>query len=217
VGLLVGLSVSPVVSGVLTTLGGLLGAMLGLQTNDAADASPGLGRFSINGIRIGVFGLACVAGVLTGLVIRVQDVLAVPLDQQVARWVDAGYSKKEARTFVAFQTTGLTLGGKDSAPSQVVSGDVQKQHMSVLFNALSDVNLCEQVRLDQYGDDPKQRAEQMLSAYHRLNLDDAKDKHTPLYKELGQLAGRLEQLPEPAQLEIMQSVEGILCAIQNIK
>jgi hypothetical protein len=96
VGLLVGLSVSPVVSGVLTTLGGLLGAMLGLQSDGADGAASGIARFRINGLRIGMFGFACVAGVLAGLAIRVHDAFAIPLEQQVARWVAAGYSQEEA-------------------------------------------------------------------------------------------------------------------------
>jgi hypothetical protein len=109
------------------------------------------------------------------------------------------------------------LGGKGSGAGEVASGDLQKKQMGVLFNALSDVNLCEKVKLDQYGDDPKQRAEQALSAYGRLNLDDAEDNRTPLYKELGQLAGRLQPLALEAQLEVLKSVEGILCTIQNIE
>jgi|GEM_PF-6306509 len=213
VGLLVGLSISPVVSGLLTTLGGLLAAMLGIQPSGEG----GLLGFRVSGARIGAFGFACVLGVLGGMTLRVREVLAVPIQKQVEGWVAAGYAEKEARQFVAFQKTGMQSSESGTGKLEAVSGDMQKSGMSVLFNALSDVDLCEKVKLGQFGDDPKESSSQMLRVYRRLNLDDGKDKRTPLYRRMGKLADHLETLPVESRYEALKSVEDMVCAIQAIE
>jgi hypothetical protein len=214
VGLLVGLSVSPVVQGLLTTLGGLLAAMLGIEPTGEG----GTPRIRVNGARIGSFGFACVLGILFGMVIRVNDVIVLPVRKQVANWVDAGFDPKEARDIVAFLKMGRKGVDNVSGKMDLAEvGDLQKGKMSNLFSALSDVNLCEKVKLDQFGSDAKKSTEEMLDLYHRLNLKDTGDKRTPLYQHMDELASRLEKLPVETQTEVLKSVEEMVCAIQEIE
>jgi hypothetical protein len=208
VGMLVGLSVSPVVAGVLTTLGGLLAAMLGLQADGSDGGNAGLMRLRVNGVRIGSFGFACVAGVLVGLFIRNQDVFAMPIKQQIAVWRDAGYSEQEAQQFVAFQKFGFKPEGRE-----IVQSDLQKAQSSALYNALSEVDLCEKISMGQYNNDTAE----VVKAYRRLDVGDAEDRRTPLYAQLGRLGERLERLPPGEQREILASMEAILCEIQRLK
>lgn len=206
VGILVGMSVSPVVGGVLSALGGLLGAMLGLSGDGGAPGDHVLSRFQVNGLRIGSFGFACVVGVLFGVYIRAHDLFSVPVKAQIASWEQAGFSKEEARQFVVFQMLRLKPEGKT-----VVSGDAPKGN-SVLFGVVKDLDLCEKVSMGRYDNDPAE----VLKAYRGLGKGNTQDRLTPLFKEFSTLADRIEHLSSNQQIQILQSVEGIICQIQKL-
>jgi hypothetical protein len=213
VGFLVGLSVSPVVSGLLTTLGGLLAAILGIQPGGDAETA----RFRVNGTRIGAFGLACVLGVLGGMTLRIRDVLAVPMEKQVAKWVAAGFDTKEAQRLAVFQKTGLLASTQEGGKVELSASELPKAQASVLFNALSEVDLCEKVNLDQFGSDPKNQAEQMFGVYRRLHASQSQSKYASLYRMLAETADRAQTQPLPAQIEVLTAVEKTVCAVQAIE
>jgi hypothetical protein len=204
VGMLVGLSVSPVVAGVLTSLGGLLGALLGLQAD--GDGEGAFARLRVNGVRIGAFGFACVGGVMLGLYIRTHDVFAMDVKRQLAVWTDAGFSREEAQQLVLLQKFNLKPEGKD-----VVQGTATAQS-TVLFNALKNVNLCEQIAGAQYDGNP----EEVIKAYKRLDKGDASDRMTPVYVKLGSLADAIGREPVERQRELLAGMEGVLCGIQDV-
>lgn len=213
VGLLVGLSVSPVVAGVLTTLGGLLAAILGIQPG----ADDGSAKFRVNGTRIGAFGLACVLGVLGGVTLRVKDVFATPVKQQVAEWVAAGYDETEARQMVAFQKTGLIRSTKTGEKLEVASADAGKHRSSVLYASLSDIDMCEDVKLSQFGGDPSNQAPQMLAQYHLIGKRRGDPKSVALYQKLDSIAGRVKSQSMETQIEVFRSVEDMVCTIQALE
>jgi hypothetical protein len=203
VGLLVGLSVSPVVAGVLTSLGGLLGALLGLQS----EGEGVFARLRVNGVRIGTFGFACVGGVLLGLFIRTHDVFAMDIKRQLATWTDAGYTREEAQQLVLLQKFNLKPEGKE-----VVQGATPTAQATVLFNALKDVNLCEQISGAQYDNNP----DEVLKAYKRLDKGDAKDRMSPIYARLGRLADAIAREPVDRQRQLLAGMEEVLCGIQAL-
>jgi len=93
-GLIIGLSVSPVVKSILGTLAGLLGVFLGLQENlfgKAKQSADALSPIVLSSLRAGSFGLTCAIAILIGLYIRTNDSIGLTPKQQVQKWVDAGY------------------------------------------------------------------------------------------------------------------------------
>lgn len=101
VGLLLALSMAQAVGGVIAALAALLGAFLGLsRANDSGLA-----------LRIGSFGMFCIAGVLGGLVIRNGGSLLPSVQRDVTEWTQASYPPEQARMLVALQRLGVKPEG----------------------------------------------------------------------------------------------------------
>ena len=119
VGLLLGLSSSPVVSVVVGALATGMVTLLGFGGKD--------GTFVYTGgsaIRLGSFGLACATAVLLGLCTRTYDWASPSIAQQVAKVQQAGYSADEARRWVASRNVGTALNsnqGRSDGSSQTAS------------------------------------------------------------------------------------------------
>lgn len=105
-GLIVGLSKTPVVAGVVGTLTGLLAVFLGLQAGGAN--LPVIGKVKIDGFRIGSFGFATSAGLILGLFIRVTNPFGETPEEQYAHWKTAfGDNEVLARQAMIYERTGL--------------------------------------------------------------------------------------------------------------
>ena len=102
VGVLLGLSVAQAVGGVIAALSALIGGFLGLT-----------GGGNAHSWRTGAFGLTCVIGVLLGLFVRSGAVLAPSIEQDVAQWQRAGFSKEQALSYVAFARLGIKPAGTE--------------------------------------------------------------------------------------------------------
>jgi hypothetical protein len=89
--MLLGLSVSPVVSGVVATLSGLLAILIGVNEKYLDP---------LKSLRIGAFGIFAVAGILLGLYLRANDPFAPSLLDRKNEYVAIGYSDEEARAFI---------------------------------------------------------------------------------------------------------------------
>ena len=124
VGVLLSLSVSPVVGGVISALTVLLGAFFGLTP------STGPGR----AWRIGSFGLACTIGVVAGLALRTGNQFASSLEKQSAEWQRAGATKEQALAFLAYERLGIRPRGAElgEAPKPTA-------RQAVLFAGSTDV------------------------------------------------------------------------------
>ena len=135
-GIIAGLSVSPVIQ---TILGSLVTVAAGFLTFQASSASVSPAAVRTNELRIGSFGFACVLGIALGLFARSHDSFGLSIQQQLARWTSAGYTPAQAQQFVLFERLGLKPQGQD-----VVSGDLQKSQSSNLFSNKLSATVCEQ-------------------------------------------------------------------------
>lgn len=143
-GALVGLSVSAVVGSVVGGVVALLATFLGLKDDAGAGSTATAEETIARRLGVGVFGLACVAGVIGGLAMRTHDVLAMSPKQQVAQWKDAGYPEPEARGIVALKVAGLVP--KDATVQK--RSPTEEGGGTVLFGA--DVRFCDTLRPDDY-------------------------------------------------------------------
>lgn len=105
-GLLVGLSATPVVAGVVAALTAVLGGFFGLAGN----------RLAADPVRIGSFGCAAVLGLALGLVVRAQDLAAPSVADEVRRLTAAGYPPPIAQDIVAFRRYGILPTGRQVGP-----------------------------------------------------------------------------------------------------
>ncbi len=107
-GLVLGLATSPVVAIVVGALVSLLAVFLGLESRGESKLAI-VAKVQINGVRIGTFGLAAVAGVLLGQWVRVNNPIAQPPQQQLARWQQAFPDNPVlAAQLMVHERTGLT-------------------------------------------------------------------------------------------------------------
>lgn len=208
VGTIVGLSVSPVVSIILGSLTSLLAAFLGLQGEGSATEESLLSKLRLNGVRIGSFAFACVAGILFGLFLRASNLFSEPIEVEVAKWTKAGYSATEARQFVAWKKLGIQP--KDA---QVQITDVQKAQSGSLFGTLADLDLCNKISSERLGNDPAE----ILRVYRSLYNAGIDDEKNTLYQKFGALADKIERLPAEQQIETLKAVEEILCELQRLE
>jgi hypothetical protein len=124
VGLLLALSVSPVVGGVISALTVLIGGFFGLTPSSGPDRA----------WRIGSFGFACAVGVLAGLALRTGNQFAPSLQRQSQDWQQAGATRQEAVAFLAYEHLGIKpSGGEPGDAPKPVAGQ------AVLFASRTDV------------------------------------------------------------------------------
>ena len=124
VGLLLSLSVSPVVGGVISALTVLLGGFFGLTPSTGPDRA----------WRIGSFGFACALGVVAGLALRTGNQFAASLERQSKDWQQAGATKEEAVAYLAYERLGIKPAGREL-------GEAPKPTSArpVLFSGRTDV------------------------------------------------------------------------------
>jgi hypothetical protein len=139
-GIVVGLSSSPVVGTVVGALAAGLLALLGLK--DSRDhPSP------IQALRLAAFGFACTLGVIIGLVLRTSDWLSPKLSIQQQEWKAIGFSDDEAKKIVLYRSTGLIMG-----PFTVPQGSASLggKTASSLFSGSSATDTCTATDTAQY-------------------------------------------------------------------
>lgn len=190
-GLIAGLSVSPVVQ---TILGALVTVVAGFLTLQSSAVDTGfLNRVRMNELRIGCFGLACVAGIMLGLYARTHDSFGPSMKQQVARWTEAGYSQADALDFVAFQDLGIKPKGTEVAAVD----ERQKQSQGVLFASALNKDDCQRSDPSQYKHDPKV----VLDIFKGLG----NDKLTTLAKQIQ------SSVPDHKQQALVDAAWDALC------
>jgi len=200
-GMIAGLSVSPVVQVILGALVTVVTGFLGLQAAPADGAASGvLGNLKINEVRIGSFAFACVAGILCGLFIR-SNAPFTSITHDVKKWTDAGYSEPEARQNVAFQLLGFKPADKE-----IVAGDLQKASASGLFAAHGDkFSLCDTLNPKTLNNDPQQSLA-MLNQYS--SVYDGK---------LAPLAAEIQKLSPRDQEKLLEANWGVICELEKGK
>ena len=132
-GLLIGLSGSPVVATVVGALSAGLIALLGFTRKE--NTAPGKIQMSASSLRLGSFGFMCSVALVAALFVRTNDLLSPPIKTQVSRLTNAGYSPADALRWVALKNVGTSVawdqtGGKKQTAVSVAS--------SALMSSLGD-------------------------------------------------------------------------------
>lgn len=147
VGVLVGLSSSPVVSAVVGALAAGMVTLLGF-VRSPKDGEASYTEGSV--IRLGSFGLACAAAVLLGLYIRTHNWLSPSIADQVSEIQKAGYSADDARKWVAYRNIGTVLAPAAADKSPAVAGAAPVAG-SVLFSGGNE-GQCQYFDTNRYKD-----------------------------------------------------------------
>lgn len=154
VGVLVGLSSSPVVAVVVGALAAGMVTLLGF-TRSGKDGEPSYSEGSV--IRLGGFGVACAAAVLFGLFIRTHNWLSPSISSQVSEVQKAGYSDEEARRWVAYKNIGAILesgSSKGSDNQSTPARGTESVAGSVLFSGANSGE-CQHFDTSRYKDAPE--------------------------------------------------------------
>jgi len=125
-GLLMGLSASPVVALVVGALAALLSSLVIPQPKSAATDTT-VARQRDAGIRATALGITAIVGVFLGLWIRTHNLLSpepASMKEQVDRLVAVGFSPEEARRLVASKE--FPAATSSSAPAAAASGGSAK-------------------------------------------------------------------------------------------
>jgi hypothetical protein len=205
-GIVVGLSTTPVVAVVVGALTSLLAALLGLGGTPADPAKPSLmDKVQLNGLRIGSFGLAAVAGVFVGLYVRINNPLAESPKAQLARW-EAAFPDNPAlaRQMMIYERHRLvpaTLKLDKDFGTTVTTGAGPDTHSAVLFGNLQGKALCRDLAPAEYGNDtPK-----LLRAWGDFG------------PPLSEFATSVRALPADQQAPALAGAHTLLCGLERDK
>ena len=198
-GVVVGLSASPVVGMVVGALTSVLAVFLGLS-GEGSETSR-LPR--VNGLRIGAFGLA---GLGVGLHVRVNNSLAQAPSQQLSRW-QAAFPDDPllVKQMVIFERTGLAptslaLGPDGAAVAVEAQKTLVAIKSSVLFSTLSDFDVCTRLNPDRYAD-----VQGLLAVYKRPSSP----------QMLAAVAQKIEALPPDDWVAATTAAHVVLCQVQR--
>ncbi len=202
-GVLVGLSSSPVVGIVAGALASILAVFLGLDPK----AKSFTGALRINGTRIFSLGLTTVVGIGCGLYVRINNPIADSPVAQLERWSAALPNDPTlAKQLMVFERTGIEPSrfhfGTEVAPADIdvkaSKGAATRQ--AVLFSTLSKFDVCTRLNPDRFTTDAD-----LLETYSRDGAPDI----------LPQIATSIELLPEHEQKVALAIAHDVLCLAQR--
>jgi hypothetical protein len=143
-GLLLGLSSTPVVAVVVGAIAALLGSIVLPHVPSKAAAGDAAETRATIDLRAGAFGMACVVGILGGIWLRTHDVLSPKtptLIEKLEQWKSIGFSPQEARVLVA-RSEGLGEGGGTKVTAALPTT------RTLLFG--DPTTRCAQLKVDRY-------------------------------------------------------------------
>ena len=111
IGILVGLSGSPVVAAAVGSLLGVLAAFLGFSAPATQSGDAGASERRARNAAVVSFGFAAAFSALLGIYLRANDVLSPAPATRVAAWLKADYPPETARALAALELTGLVPPG----------------------------------------------------------------------------------------------------------
>ncbi len=204
-GVIVGMTTSPVVEIVVGTLMSLLAVFLGLEGSKVLK-SEGLAGLKVNHMRIGAFGFATLIGLLVGLFIRINNPLVAPLDDQFERWTAAFPNDPLlVKQMVIYERTGIQptaidYGEGSAGPTAVtLQKETAAATRAVLYSLFKAYDVCVQLR-------PGRLSEESLLANYR----------TPgAPKGLDEVADRIEVLPAAVRGDVLVMTHDLLCTLQR--
>lgn len=204
-GVIVGLSTSPVVEVVVGTLMSLLAVFLGLEGSKILK-SEGFAGLKINHLRIGAFGFATLIGLLVGLFIRINNPLAIPLDDRFQHWKAAfPHDPVLVKQMVIYERTGIQptqidYGEGSGGPTPVtLQKEAAAAGRAVLYSLFKSYDVCVQLR-------PGRLTEESLLANYR----------TPgAPPGLAEVATRIEAMPAALRGDVLVMTHELLCRLQR--
>jgi hypothetical protein len=203
-GVIVGLSQTPVVAEVMGVLTGVLAVFLGLQGGRDADL-PVVGKLRLNGARIGSFGVAAALGLILGLFLRVANPFVETPDQEFARWAKAFPDNEVlARQAMLYERTGIQPAqwyfANGVGMEVSLNTDQAKTRRAVLYSVLNRTNLCNELDPARFTNDPVA----VLKAYA--------NEAEPV---LDTVAAQIRSLPEEHRLDALVTAHTLFCALQR--
>jgi hypothetical protein len=125
--------------------GGLL-ILLGLNSSkDEASATPPPTAWRLAG-----FGFACSLALIVSVWVRAHHSLSPPIKDQVKELTDVGYSPDDARAWVAYVDSGLTVSGGKPVEQARDAGPSAASASSLLFASEGKVDPCGLLNPDRY-------------------------------------------------------------------
>ena len=166
IGILLGLSSSPVVGLVVGSITALLASLIGLKTPATDDDSGSQvltgAQLKLAGLRTGSFGLACVLGIFVGIYMRTHNVLSPTeptLQVQFSELTQIGFSPKEARELLVIKK----FNDKSTQDKSADSSPTASLEKTVLF--ATDSKLCEKIAVDRF-----ENFSALMSFYRSMEL-----------------------------------------------
>ncbi len=188
IGILLGLSASPVVGLVVGAVSALLASLTGLKVPKNNKELVNLVEINLEqqkliGIRAGFFGLTCVVGIFIGIFLRTHNILSPPeytLKQQFEELTSIGFNPKEAREILVHR--GL------NSESPVTQN-------TVLFS--SNLEGCEKIAIDRF-----ETVSSAINYYSSINQNSLVSIATVVNQQI---------IEEERKKDIMRSITEALC------
>lgn len=199
-GIIIGLSTTEVVKAIMGILTALLGAFLGFDKRSFAgmEADEYLKEKHnslFTALRAGWFGLAVVAGILSGMWIRTNEIFTPSVKWSVDQWTAAGYDSLYARKLVTYQRFAIDPNTGELRPET----ELNKSARSSLFSSEQAQELCGSTDPDQWNNDWAVARQALLA------LDD--DAITPI------VAAIEENIPESDRFAFLSGLYSLLCTM----
>lgn len=203
-GVIVGLSQTPVVMGVITVLTGLLAVFLGLKAKGDA-AEPDIAKQQHNNARISGFGIATAFGLVLGMYLRIANPFSEDPSIEAERWGQAFPDNPVlASQAMLFERMGIEPSvwyfDPDAAIVATVDVEQAKARRGGLFGVLQRADLCNELDPELSSEDP----EILLSVY------DVPDEPVLLA-----IAAKVSQLPKTEQLSALRGVYFAFCELKD--
>ncbi|MFH1119036.1 MAG: hypothetical protein V1775_04380 [Bacteroidota bacterium] len=201
-GIIMGLSVSDVVKTIFGILSGLLGAFLGFDKRnyagmEASEYEKEKYNTLFTALRAGWFGMAVVFGILSGMLIRTQEIFEISVVKNVKQWTDAGFEPEYARRLIAYQRLAINPNTGELGPTT----EVQRKGQAALFSAEDRATLCGAIDPDNWNNDWKTAREAMLDI----------DK-----KPLTNLVESIElNVPEDQRFDFLRALRILVCEMNS--
>jgi hypothetical protein len=200
-GIIMGLSTSEVVKTIFGVLAGLMGAFLGFDKRsyagmEASEYEKEKYNTLFTAIRAGWFGLAVVFGILSGMLIRTQEIFELSVAERVTQWTKAGYDPDYARKLVTYKIFAIDPNTGELGPVT----EVQKAGMAALFNAEDRAGLCGAIDTDNWNNDWQTAKDALLEL-----------KNEPLTK----LVAAIEfNVPEDQRFDFLKALRILVCEMK---
>ncbi len=201
-GTILGLSITPVVATVVGALTSLLAVFLGLDGQEKTRLP------RVNGLRIGAFGFATIAGLLLGMFLRINNPMMLAPEDAILRWQTAFEDNPSlAQQMMVFERTGLrpselsfgTAAGEDVRPLRSGYERCARAYQ-VLYNAFGDFDVCGRLRPERL-DDPAGT----LGTYTSAGAPE-------VVQQIGGYLSRVSEQELPTALALSHD---ILCAVKD--